>query len=72
MAVNTGYDASNHKSYNRSNRIWNIILFLLLCLGSVVILLPFFWMVSTSLKSMQEIMTYPPKFFPESYYGVIM
>jgi multiple sugar transport system permease protein len=28
--------------------------------------LPFFWMVSTSLKAPKEVFTYPPKWFPET------
>lgn len=45
----------------------NIIVTLFLLVGSVLILMPFWWMISTSLKSMQEITKYPPTFFPEKF-----
>lgn len=34
---------------------------------SVVFLLPFLWMVSTSLKNEQDVFSYPPSFFPNSF-----
>jgi multiple sugar transport system permease protein len=38
---------------------------LLLIAGSSLILMPLWWMISTSLKSPAEIAQYPPTFFPE-------
>jgi multiple sugar transport system permease protein len=38
---------------------------LLLLAGSTLILMPLWWMISTSLKSPEEIAQYPPSFFPE-------
>ncbi|MBD2872531.1 carbohydrate ABC transporter permease [Paenibacillus arenilitoris] len=38
---------------------------ILLIGGSVIILSPIWWMISTSLKPMEEIMQYPPTFFPK-------
>ncbi len=35
-----------------------------LCLGSLVILLPFAWMITTSLKAQGEVYLYPPKWIP--------
>lgn len=35
---------------------------LILTVGAVVMLLPFIWMVSTSLKDLSEVFTYPPRF----------
>ena len=37
-----------------------------LLLGSVVMVLPFFWMVSGSVKSLAEIYAYPPTFIPQA------
>ncbi|MEO0082753.1 MAG: carbohydrate ABC transporter permease [candidate division WOR-3 bacterium] len=39
---------------------------LLLILGSVAMVLPFFWMVSTSLKTPLEALRFPPTWFPSS------
>ena len=44
----------------------HIGLHLLLIAGSLVMLLPFFWMVSTSFKQPSELFTYPPTWFPEN------
>nr|WP_160719772.1 carbohydrate ABC transporter permease [Bacillus sp. USDA818B3_A] len=44
------------------------MVFLVLFIGSVVLLTPLWWMISTSLKSPQEIMQYPPSFFPKEFH----
>ncbi|GIP39458.1 sugar ABC transporter permease [Paenibacillus sp. J31TS4] len=41
---------------------------LLLLLGAIVMLLPFFWMLSTSLKSFGESMQIPPTFLPHEWH----
>lgn len=46
-------------------RITNILLFVILSLGAVLILFPIAWMLSTALKSAPEIAMYPPKLLPE-------
>ncbi len=45
-----------------------IIIFIILVLGSVLFLLPLWWMIATSLKSMQEIAQYPPTFIPQEFH----
>ncbi|MFL6557741.1 MAG: carbohydrate ABC transporter permease [Bacillus sp. (in: firmicutes)] len=47
--------------------IKNLVVFLILLLGSIVLLTPLWWMISTSLKSPQEILQYPPSFFPKHF-----
>ncbi len=42
-----------------------ILIYLLLIVITIIILLPFFWMVSTSLKQPDEVFTWPPKWLPE-------
>ena len=44
----------------------HVALHVLLIAGSAVMLLPFFWMLSTSLKYPPEIFTYPPTWIPEN------
>ena len=39
----------------------------LLLAGSIVFILPFLWMVSTSFKPSNEVFTYPPSFLPSSF-----
>ncbi|WP_235847648.1 carbohydrate ABC transporter permease [Paenibacillus tuaregi] len=43
----------------------SILLFLFMTAIGLLLLTPLFWMISTSLKSMQEIMSYPPTLFPK-------
>ena len=43
------------------------IVTLILIAGSTLILMPLWWMVSTSLKSPAEIAQYPPTFFPKEF-----
>lgn len=45
-----------------------IIIFIILALGSILFLLPLWWMIATSLKSMQEIAQYPPTFIPQEFH----
>ncbi|MDN3499077.1 carbohydrate ABC transporter permease [Microbacterium sp. APC 3898] len=51
---------------NRKNML-KLINFVLLAAGSLLILSPLWWMISTSLKTMAEVMSFPPTFFPESW-----
>jgi multiple sugar transport system permease protein len=44
-----------------------ILSYMILAAGAFVFLLPFFWMVSTSLKEQTEVYTFPPTFFPKSF-----
>lgn len=47
-----------------SRMIWLIFVYLLLILGSIIMLIPFFWMLSTSLKASWQIFTWPPQWIP--------
>ncbi|WP_409304058.1 carbohydrate ABC transporter permease [Peribacillus sp. SCS-155] len=46
----------------------NSIVLTALILGSIVLLMPLLWMVSTSLKTPAEIMQHPPTLLPESFH----
>ncbi len=48
----------------KKDKIIDIILFVILCAGAVIILFPIVWMVSTALKSHKEIAQYPPVLLP--------
>ena len=45
--------------------IGKIIAHLILILGSVIMLVPFFWMLSSSFKSLGEVFVFPPTLFGE-------
>jgi multiple sugar transport system permease protein len=44
-----------------------VMVYALLLALSVVFILPFLWMVSTSLKQSEDVFTYPPSFFPTTF-----
>lgn len=56
--------APGRRHLRPSERIAHLTLHALLIAGSVLMLLPFAWMLSTSLKEPAEIFTYPPIWIP--------
>ena len=51
----------------RRKQIGDVLAWIILLLGSVIMTLPFLWMVSSSLKSLREIYRFPPSFIPETF-----
>lgn len=64
MAVDTLSPPGEHQSRSAKIRPGDIFLHLALLAGSVIMLLPFAWMLSTSLKEPSEIFTFPPIWIP--------
>jgi multiple sugar transport system permease protein len=56
------------KNSKNRNVIHKIYVYAFLIIGSVVLLMPFFWMLSTALKQDSEIFTVPIKWLPTSFY----
>ncbi|MDN7245113.1 carbohydrate ABC transporter permease [Planococcus shenhongbingii] len=54
---------------HRGNRKTFLVVFnfILLAIGSLLILSPLWWMFATSLKTMAEVMSFPPSFWPENW-----
>ncbi|WP_433943027.1 carbohydrate ABC transporter permease [Paenibacillus sp. SN-8-1] len=53
-------------THRRVRSKWAAVLLYTVMIGlGLLLLTPLFWMLSTSLKSMQEIMSYPPTLFPK-------
>ncbi|UOE56875.1 carbohydrate ABC transporter permease [Bacillus sp. CMF12] len=50
------------------DKVKQTIIFIVLLAGSVLVLSPLWWMVSTSLKSPSEIAQYPPTFVPKEFH----
>ncbi len=48
----------------RTRAIEVIVIYALLCLGAVALMIPFFWMLSTSLKPLDEVQSWPIKWIP--------
>ena len=55
------------KSRKRQQNLNKLVSYILLVGVSIVLLAPLFWMVFTSLKPMEEIVQFPPSFFPETF-----
>jgi multiple sugar transport system permease protein len=53
-------------SRESKKRIINIILFIILALGSITMIFPLIWMISTSLKPKTEILAMPPQWIPKN------
>lgn len=50
-----------------NNRLMNLLVYTVLILGAVVMVFPFLWMVSTSLKMGGAIQKIPPEFIPDPF-----
>lgn len=46
---------------------YRLLIYLLLLAGAIVFMLPFLWMLTTSLKPSQQVFTFPPQFLPTSF-----
>ncbi|MCC3645400.1 MULTISPECIES: carbohydrate ABC transporter permease [Cytobacillus] len=49
-------------------KVKQVIVFIVLLAGSVLVISPLWWMISTSLKSPAEIAQYPPTFMPKEFH----
>jgi len=47
--------------------VHEVITYIALVIGALVFLLPLFWMITTALKSADEIYVFPPVFFPKTF-----
>lgn len=50
----------------RQEQVLNVTAWVLLTIGAVLSSVPFIWMVSTSLKGLDEVYMFPPTFIPEN------
>ncbi|MFS0613448.1 carbohydrate ABC transporter permease [Lederbergia ruris] len=63
------YENTNYFSNTKNRkRLVQIIVLLILIAGSLLLLSPIWWMISTSLKDMKEVMAYPPTFIPKEFH----
>jgi ABC-type glycerol-3-phosphate transport system permease component len=52
---------------HKVERVQRTFAYVLLIAGSVVFLLPFMWMVTTSLKTSKGVLSFPPQFIPHTF-----
>lgn len=51
-------------SQSAGKRVGGALWYIILIAAALVVMLPFFWMISTSLKGPQEVFSYPPTWIP--------
>ena len=56
----------NH-GYGMRQALSKVLLYLILIIGAVIMVFPFYWMLSSSLKSRQEVSLFPPAFAPSHW-----
>lgn len=56
------------KAQKRKTILKKVITYIMLSLGGITMLIPFLWMISTSLKEPGDVFTYPPKWIPDYHY----
>ena len=66
LQVNTDFDVKKlEKKQTISKIIVNVIIYSLLIILAIAILFPFYWMINSSLKSLEEFNLAVPTFFPD-------
>ncbi len=65
-AVGRGSDRVGFHPGDPATRRAQVVIYALLVLGAAVFVLPFLWMVFTSLKSSREVFVFPPHLFPST------
>jgi multiple sugar transport system permease protein len=55
-----------HFGRKRRDQILNVAAWVILAIGAFLSTIPFLWMVSTSLKNIDEVYRYPPTFIPDT------
>lgn len=63
--------SSNHIASNRSKKSLispgNLLTYIVLCLGCLIVMTPFIWLLSSSFKPENEILVYPPQLIPQTW-----
>jgi len=57
-------DVDNKRASKPKDRVWNGVTVALLLIMAIVMLIPFVWLVTSSLKGQIEIFQYPPQWIP--------
>ena len=63
----TTYSRRDDERAQIMNRVRRIALYFVLIAGALLSIFPFYWIISTSLKSAFEVFTYPPSLFQPSH-----
>ena len=49
--------------------VGKILTYVVLFIGSIIMIFPFYWMISSSLKTRQEVSLFPPQFAPAKWFN---
>ena len=58
---------SSSRGHRRKFSAGKLLSYILLTLGALIMIVPFIWMVSTSLKSQQQLFAWPPNWIPNPF-----
>jgi multiple sugar transport system permease protein len=58
--------AAQNRAYGRGEKVWNSFTIGMLILMAFLMVMPFIWLLTSSLKSQIEIFSYPPQWIPSS------
>ena len=50
--------------YRTARLFWRVVLYVILIAGACLVMVPLVWMISTSLKELKDVFTFPPEFIP--------
>jgi multiple sugar transport system permease protein len=64
LAITRKKEKVETMSVKKKDRITDIFVFIFLTMGAIVMIAPLLWMVSTSLKSKDEVFSLPPVWIP--------
>lgn len=69
MAAESVLEAPIDKETSRpSGKMWNWVTTILLFVMAFIMIMPFVWLVSSSLKSQTQIFSYPPQWIPDPFH----
>lgn len=53
-----------------NNKLKTFLTYFILIVGGLIMIFPFFWMISSSLKTPAEYASYPPQWFPSNWFNL--
>lgn len=69
VAVESALETPINKETSRpSGKVWNWLSTILLFVMAFIMVMPFVWLVSSSLKSQTQIFSYPPQWIPDPFH----
>lgn len=67
VSSRSSFGAGKQRNVRLPQLLHKVLVYGLLITGSIVFMLPFMWMLTTSLKPAKEVFTFPPQFLPSTF-----